>query len=87
MSFAAPGFLLALLLVPLALAAYGYNRARAKRYAVRFTAAPGLKAAAGTVPAWRKHLQPRPPWPRSPSSCSLWPSHSAPSPFRRSAPR
>ena len=56
MSFAAPGFLLALLLVPLALAAYGYNRARAKRYAVRFTAAPGLKAAAGTVPAWRKHL-------------------------------
>ena len=56
MSFAAPAFLLGLLLVPLALAAYVASRARAKRYAVRFTAAPALKLAAGTVPAWRKHL-------------------------------
>lgn len=56
MSFGAPAFLLGLLLVPLALLAYAASRRRAKRYAVRFTAAPTLKLAAGTVPAWRKHL-------------------------------
>ena len=56
MSFGAPVFLLGLLLVPLALAAYLAGRARAKRYAVRFTATPALKLAAGTIPAWRKHL-------------------------------
>jgi Ca-activated chloride channel family protein len=55
-SFAAPGWLLALGLVPLALAAYYASRQRAKRYAVRFTAVPALKAAAGVVPAWRRHL-------------------------------
>jgi Ca-activated chloride channel homolog len=56
MSFAASGWLLGLLLVPLALAAYVASRRRAKRYAVRFTAVPALRAAAGTVPAWRRHL-------------------------------
>ena len=56
MSFGAPGFLLGLVLVPLAAAAYIAGRQRAKRYAVRFPAAPALKLAAGTVPAWRKHL-------------------------------
>ncbi len=56
MSFAAPTWLLALGLVPLALAAYAASRQRAKRYAVRFTAVPALKAAAGVVPAWRRHL-------------------------------
>lgn len=56
MSFAAGTWLLALGLVPLALAAYVASRQRAKRYAVRFTAVPALKAAAGTVPAWRRHL-------------------------------
>jgi Ca-activated chloride channel family protein len=56
MSFAASGWLLGLLLVPLAAAAYVASRHRAKRYAVRFTALPALKAAAGTVPAWRRHL-------------------------------
>jgi len=55
-SFAAGTWLLALGLVPLALAAYVASRQRAKRYAVRFTAVPALKAAAGTVPAWRRHL-------------------------------
>jgi Ca-activated chloride channel family protein len=55
-SFAAPTWLLALGLVPLALAAYAASRQRAKRYAVRFTAVPALKAAAGVVPAWRRHL-------------------------------
>jgi Ca-activated chloride channel family protein len=56
MSFAASGWLLGLLLVPLAAAAYVASRRRAKRYAVRFTAVPALRAAAGTVPAWRRHL-------------------------------
>ncbi|HEY7620057.1 MAG TPA: VWA domain-containing protein [Solirubrobacteraceae bacterium] len=56
MSFAASGWLLGLLLVPLAAAAYAASRRRAKRYAVRFTAVPALRAAAGTVPAWRRHL-------------------------------
>jgi Ca-activated chloride channel family protein len=55
-SFASPLFLLGLLLVPLALAGYVASRRRARRYAVRFTAVPALKLAAGTVPAWRKHL-------------------------------
>ena len=56
MSFASPLFLLGLLLVPLGVLAYLASRRRAKRYAVRFTAAPTLKLAAGTIPAWRTHL-------------------------------
>jgi Ca-activated chloride channel homolog len=56
MSFASPIWLLGLLLVPLALAGYAASRARAKRYAVRFTAVPALRMAAGTTPAWRRHL-------------------------------
>jgi Ca-activated chloride channel homolog len=56
MSFAAPLYLLVLLLVPLALAAYLASRRRARRYAVRFTATPTLRAAAGAVPAWRRHI-------------------------------
>ena len=56
MSFAAPGFLAALALVPLALAALWVSRRRARRYAVRFTAASSLALAAGAVPAWRRHL-------------------------------
>ena len=56
MSFAAPAFLAALALVPLALAALVVSRRRARRYAVRFTAAPSLALAAGAVPAWRRHL-------------------------------
>jgi Ca-activated chloride channel homolog len=56
MSFASPTWLFALALVPLALLAYVASRRNAKRYAVRFTAVPALKVAAGTVPAWRRHL-------------------------------
>jgi Ca-activated chloride channel homolog len=56
MSFAAGGWLLGLLALPLIAAAYVASRHRAKRYAVRFTAVPALKLAAGTVPAWRRHL-------------------------------
>jgi Ca-activated chloride channel homolog len=55
-SFASPAWLFALALVPLGIVAYAAARQRAKRYAVRFTAVPALRAAAGTVPAWRRHL-------------------------------
>ena len=56
MSFATPAWLLGLALVPLALLAYQASRRRGSRYAVRYTAVPTLKVAAGTVPAWRRHL-------------------------------
>ena len=56
MSFATPVWLLGLALVPLALLAYQASRRRGSRYAVRYTAVPELKVAAGIVPAWRRHL-------------------------------
>ena len=56
MTFGSPLRLLALVALPVLLAAYVASRRRAKRYAVRFTAAPTLRLAAGTVPAWRRHL-------------------------------
>jgi Ca-activated chloride channel homolog len=55
-SFATPLWLLGLALVPLALLAYQASRRRGSRYAVRYTAVPALKLAAGVVPAWRRHL-------------------------------
>ncbi len=55
-SFGAPVFLLALLIVPALIALMVANRERGKRYAVRFTGVAALKEAAGTVPAWRRHL-------------------------------
>jgi Ca-activated chloride channel homolog len=55
-SFATPAWLFGLALVPLALLAYQASRRRGSRYAVRYTAVPALRAAAGTVPAWRRHL-------------------------------
>jgi Ca-activated chloride channel family protein len=55
-SFASPLWLLGLALVPLALLAYEASRRRGSRYAVRFTAVPALKLAAGAVPAWRRHV-------------------------------
>lgn len=56
MTFANPLALLALLLVPLALAAHVAARRRATRYAIRFPATATLAAAVGVVPAWRRHL-------------------------------
>jgi Ca-activated chloride channel family protein len=55
-SFATPAWLLGLALVPLALLAYQASRRRGSRYAVRYTAVPALRVAAGTVPAWRRHI-------------------------------
>jgi Ca-activated chloride channel family protein len=42
--------------VPLAILAVVVSRRRARRYAVRFTAASSLALAAGAVPAWRRQL-------------------------------
>ncbi|HEX2104706.1 MAG TPA: VWA domain-containing protein, partial [Solirubrobacteraceae bacterium] len=54
--FAEPTFLFALLVVPLLLLALVVSRRRARRYAVRFTAAPALRLAGAVVPAWRRYL-------------------------------
>jgi Ca-activated chloride channel family protein len=54
MSFASPGWLLALLALPLAVLAWAAARRRARRYAIRFTAVPTLRlaaAASGPSPA------------------------------------
>jgi Ca-activated chloride channel family protein len=57
-SFGAPLWLFALLLVPAVLAAQRLQRERRRRYAVRFTAVPTLRAAAAAVPPWQRHLAP-----------------------------
>jgi Ca-activated chloride channel family protein len=56
MSFASPLWLLALSVVPIAVAAYVYARRRTRRYAVRFTAIPSLRLAAGATSSWQRHL-------------------------------
>ena len=56
MSFASPIFLIALVLAPLAIVAQVLAARRTRRHAVRFTAVPALKLAAGAAPAWRRHL-------------------------------
>jgi Ca-activated chloride channel family protein len=56
MSFAAPIWLAALALVPLAIAASIVARRRAKRYAVRFPAVSTVQAAVTAETNWRRHL-------------------------------
>jgi NADH:ubiquinone oxidoreductase subunit 6 (subunit J) len=57
MSFGAPLHLLALALVPAAVAAYILaRRRRANRYAVRFTAVSTLREAAAATRSWERHL-------------------------------
>jgi Ca-activated chloride channel homolog len=56
MSFAAPIWLGALALVPIAILAGIAMRRRARRYAVRFPAVSTLRLAAGAGAGWRRHL-------------------------------
>jgi Ca-activated chloride channel family protein len=56
MSFGAPLWLFALLLVPLALAAYILSRRRSRRYAVRFPAVATLREAIAPAAAWPRYL-------------------------------
>jgi Ca-activated chloride channel family protein len=55
MSFGTPLGLLALALVPLALAAYLRARRAARRYAIRFPAVSTLRAAVAGAPTWERH--------------------------------
>src|SRR6516225_6024887 len=56
MSFAAPIWLAALALVPVAIAASILARRRARRFAVRFPAVSTVAAAVGAGPSWRRHV-------------------------------
>lgn len=56
MSFAAPIWLAALALVPVAIVASIWARRRARRYAVRFPAVSTVRAAVEAQNAWRRHL-------------------------------
>ena len=56
MSFAAPIFLIGLLVIPIGLALQVLARRRRRRFAVRFPGAPVAAAAAPVAPVWRRHL-------------------------------
>jgi Ca-activated chloride channel homolog len=56
MSFASPFFLVALVLVPLALGAQLLARRRARRYAVRFPGVATLAPLLPRVPSWRRQV-------------------------------
>jgi Ca-activated chloride channel family protein len=56
MSFGTPLWLAGLAAVPVALIAYVRARRRARRYAVRFTAVPTLRLAAGRASSWQRHV-------------------------------
>ncbi len=56
MSFAAPLFLVGLLVVPLAIAAHVQAQRRRRRYPVRFPALATLAAVVPREPQWRAHL-------------------------------
>lgn len=58
MSFAAPLWLLALLLIPVLAGLYLFAQRRRSRYAVRFTNLNLLANVAATRPAWRRHVPP-----------------------------
>jgi Ca-activated chloride channel family protein len=57
-TFAAPAFLAALLIIPLGAAALVYARRRRRKYAVRFPAAMTLAGVLPRTPAWRRRVPP-----------------------------
>lgn len=58
LSFLAPWWLLALAVIPIALAAYVAVQGRRRQYAVRFTNLATLAASVPRVPGWRRHVPP-----------------------------
>ncbi len=58
MTFASPELLVALLLVPLAIAAYLFVQRRRARYAVAFTNVDLLANLVPRTPSWRRHVPP-----------------------------
>ena len=56
MSFASPIWLLALALIPVALAAYRWARRRRRRYAVRFPGVSTIREVVAEGPSWERHL-------------------------------
>ena len=58
MTFASPELLVALLLVPLAIAAYLFVQRRRSRYAVAFTNVDLLANLVPRTPSWRRHVPP-----------------------------
>ncbi|MFN0094700.1 MAG: VWA domain-containing protein [Dehalococcoidia bacterium] len=58
MSFDSPAFLLALLLIPLAVGAYVWAQLRKSSYAVRFTNLDLLASVVEKTPDWKRHVPP-----------------------------
>ena len=58
MTFAAPTYLAAVLVVPLVAALWAWQRRRRHRFAVRFPGATVVAGVLGTAPAWRRRVPP-----------------------------
>ena len=58
LSFQSPPWLFALVLIPIAIAAYVLLQGRRREYAVRFASLATLASVAPRTPGWRRHLPP-----------------------------